>query len=1645
MKIRNNIYKAGVLLLAVMMFLSVIPAITADSNDFEVKYGIKGADSTEVKMDYKLKLNIGKFPYNTDGTLGVFSDDWLTYNDGYTDNAYVWTSGAPWQIAIELTDTELSGFRDQVVDEVEFSCGSDAYGFYVADYDIWISTVAEDPNTVTPVASGVSSGVDWDIIDVPDTDIPDTGSLFVGVSFSNYGAGYVGGVDDSTSGNPPRAGMIYNAGWTDLITMGLPYINGINVGVKPGNGGPGPQECYPDACDFEVVSINNVLDEAKMNSLPDYINVTIANNGMIPIGELKILADVYEKICGDSYEWCDDLEKDKYDPRFDADNENWTTFDDPADDADDEGDTFALQVDEFHSGSQAYRSTLGKYRSSYDEDVYIGRSAAIDDDALIWEPANMTQRQLVGKAGAVFSFWHKATGEYTIDEDDNVVPIDYGWLQYSLDDGATWVTIPQSDFVAYDNAWEQWQIKFINTAANDGHYDTVCDAMACNPEDARTICIEEDFDAVGASYLKVRFNWHVNPCNQFEGWYIDDVCFENVDEYYITLVHQTHEIIELDACVEEYYEFPLAFDPEPDTWYMLCVQGQVFQPVGCEADLENNELCVQFKVTDIHDIACVGITGPEQLDGSIENDVPYEVTVKNVGTFAESEFPVDLKVAKSMSELLIDDDFETEPGDPWNFYYFTGYDPTNYFQWTEGYENIVGSRSKLPGDESLICAYLNYDYPNLLPDMGCLMTDDEIYDFSDLGCGESANMEFSVKYAIPAGVGGACLLVHPTEGPDSDSWWIQDFGAWNPTTDVYENDWVDYVMDLYALQEAFAYSVGGEDVLPPVEFGFGLITFADITELSVDTPLGPWGGFMLDNIKLNHVYQDSNAVVVDTKYVAIDDVLEVGEEATVELWWNDTAYCNWNVIGDANLATDVNPENDLCCTQTAVTAIMDDFEEFETADLTCCLDDSLWHLCTSRPPVDDTFYWCGVDGEGFYQPNMDDSLIGTVDLGGAAAAQLIFDTYYMIEYGWDFGYVSVRDGSALFDDDPLTEPPAWILLDVLTGYMDWHTLAYNIPLSALSEHTQIRFRFVSDGSYQDEGWYIDDVCVDIAGVNIAIDEGFETEIPATWSQTQYSGTGLWRHSTYASGDPYYQPYDPGTPPAGNLGLAAADSDTYNTEVFDVELFTPSMDLSSATGMATIDLQHAFEDYAGDGEATICTYSGGTGPSFFEEELIYMDLDGDDGQTGGGAPFSASFDPSTYADSSDVYVGFWYSTNGGTYAWSYAIDDVLIQVPVPGTQFCDDFEGGASEFTWEATQSCAGNFWEETTELLLGFTADLDGDGDVWLCHDWPDSGVGLNNAIWTEIDLTDATLTKAILEFGHQWILEPGCEVFIEISTDYNPDDCMGISDAEWIAYYIDGIPDTAADGAYAGLGYPDWQMEQFDLTPYLGQKIYLRFRLTTPGDWMYVSGIGGWMVDGLQLVIKEQVFTDDVAPVTTLVFDDLTGTVSLFAYDPTGEVSSGVCTTYYKIDGGSTTEYTGPFTLGEGVHNVEYWSIDCAGNEESHKTSPDLIVDTTAPTVSITAPEDALYLFGSKLIGLSNTICIGKVNIAATATDASGIKLVTFDIDGDTGYDATAPFEYTFKGMKFGAATITVTAYDEAGLTAQDSKDIKVFCLGLI
>ena len=55
----------------------------------------------------------------------------------------------------------------------------------------------------------------------------------------------------------------------------------------------------------------------------------------------------------------------------------------------------------------------------------------------------------------------------------------------------------------------------------------------------------------------------------------------------------------------------------------------------------------------------------------------------------------------------------------------------------------------------------------------------------------------------------------------------------------------------------------------------------------------------------------------------------------------------------------------------------------------------------------------------------------------------------------------------------------------------------------------------------------------------------------------------------------------------------------------------------------------------------------------------------------------------------------------------------------------------------------------------------------------------------------------------------------------------------------------------------------------------------------------------------------------------------------------SGVKETYYKLDGGAAKSGTDVAIAGNGTHTLEYWSVDNAGNEETHKTV-DVKIDGT-------------------------------------------------------------------------------------------------------
>ena len=102
----------------------------------------------------------------------------------------------------------------------------------------------------------------------------------------------------------------------------------------------------------------------------------------------------------------------------------------------------------------------------------------------------------------------------------------------------------------------------------------------------------------------------------------------------------------------------------------------------------------------------------------------------------------------------------------------------------------------------------------------------------------------------------------------------------------------------------------------------------------------------------------------------------------------------------------------------------------------------------------------------------------------------------------------------------------------------------------------------------------------------------------------------------------------------------------------------------------------------------------------------------------------------------------------------------------------------------------------------------------------------------------------------------------------------------------------------------------------------------------------------------------------------------------------SGLRTTYFTLDAGKKTRYTGPVAIAKsGVHELDYWSVDKAGNVERTRTvevKVDVTAPTTTPTVSGPVGEAGFFRDDA-------TVSLG-------ATDAqSGVAGSEIAVDGAT------------------------------------------------
>lgn len=158
----------------------------------------------------------------------------------------------------------------------------------------------------------------------------------------------------------------------------------------------------------------------------------------------------------------------------------------------------------------------------------------------------------------------------------------------------------------------------------------------------------------------------------------------------------------------------------------------------------------------------------------------------------------------------------------------------------------------------------------------------------------------------------------------------------------------------------------------------------------------------------------------------------------------------------------------------------------------------------------------------------------------------------------------------------------------------------------------------------------------------------------------------------------------------------------------------------------------------------------------------------------------------------------------------------------------------------------------------------------------------------------------------------------------------------------------------------------------------------------------------------------DRTAPMTTATapsgWNNMSVTVDLDAFDNL----SGIGATHFILDGGADQTGNSLPIDSEGDHTLEFWSVDVAGNEETHH-EVHVLIDETAPSILHTqAPPPN----GN---GWNNT----SVTVTFTCTDdRSGIA------------SCTAPVIVASEGV---SQTVTGTAVDNAGNSATDVASVSI------
>lgn len=1332
---------------------------------------------------------------------------------------------------------------------------------------------------------------------------------------------------------------------------------------------------------------------------------TVTNWDDVP-HEVKVFLQIYEEIEPDPFTfWFDDMESCCH---------NWTAVD-----VDDDGVTWGWTEKRSYSPTHSYHNV---YDCVMDDNggTYVGNSL----DQLISREIDIT-----GLCDGTPSVWlnFKQWIQGEVSEEQGKFE-DYGKVYYRIDGGA-WVPL-----AIYADSEGEWLTADPDDFGSDYVLDIGTFTYSHGAPVGWFIPLTPD-----NTTIQIMFEWHSDPCTQFEGWYIDDVTLMAQCGGMQPLVWQEYKPVDEamylgafnETAFQKQVQFMLPFTPKDDTTYFFEVYSELIDDddVDGHYDFEGDNEFTTQNITwlgipdtpegwfidpmtgarywnpkngvnesvyfgDWHDGAGIsvyfGADGNEivQIEKTTECiDVPISYVVANEGTI-EEPIPYQIEVHKTAVENVFYDDYEQGDTD---YYLDQGYE-IGYF---------ANPNCVLPHVETEMLAHSGTN----------------AWYFGDAVCPDQNEGYY--------GSNMYCAFRTPEI----------DMNEYIGVTTTHLNYWVNFNIN-NELGPSPGYT-GHFDPGYSDKWYFGVITDAGIyLFLSSTATSGTSGGWLpVESTNTPGEISGYNAVHPGNPWYPI--IITAGPETTepdLMTWLRSIGY-----DADGKIAF---------------------FWAMATGDANNNYPDEPW----SGLYVDDVQLWGAGLGETIWSSDM---MYETLEPGEQSdELTILWNACDYCDYTPVVKTHVEDDWNTHFKGDP----------DL--GYM------YNDEAqgSNLYIYTELY-----DEDFEGGGWMGD---VGEFGSEWSTHDNTFGE-PGQWVICDDGAPG-WQlnHFLYTGDgdDSYENSYDNNrndlVVPADGDGILAFDL----TDMVMAQLrFDLWNEIETDWDYLTLEISND----SGDNWWTIAHWNNVTNYGYNMEEWVHYDMELFNGTDYivaynlyvPACPYIDPYPPCEYfinisyvnvSITEDMHFRFHFMSDSG-YAYKGAyIDNIELvsltneTVPYDGTDqpwrwteevlFEDDFEDGMGKWhtlepwtgsMWHVSDTCsypdddehcAANFdpytYSSYNKQLYPAQCNLSGWGlppAYWhyttaMYFGYDSSYMNYRNNADDKLilDLDLSGVYQAWLRFYTNYtVIATGDFLYVEVSTD-------GGETWNTIATYQGDSGGWVAQSALPALGYT--YNYGISLTPFTGGEALIRWRLVSDE-----TDVGAIQIDDILVTGKR----DTEAPVTTAIVNppEPDGCNGWYTSDVTvtlTAVDREMGTTYYSIDGGTWLTYTGPITIGiDGEHTISYYSVDAVGNEETAK-SVSFNIDKTAPTGSITSPEAGyIYFFGRqimpRILDKSKALIIGGLTATATASDAtSGVGYVTFSTSKGSVEDAVSPYEYNLPFyFPFGTDTLTVTVTDKACNTA--------------